>query len=95
MAYYIHINLLTLFKQLLSFNRVLPGRGSPSFLPYKNGQLELQRAAVWCSDQKATVVFSGFFPLPLSLFLHPGLIIQHSKVITGFELRAESVKLLT
>lgn len=35
------------------------------------------------------------FPLPLSLFLHPGLIIQHSKVITGFELRAESVKLLT
>lgn len=33
--------------------------------------------------------------LSLSLFLYPGLIIQHSKVITGFELRVESVKLLT
>ena len=67
-------------------------------MPYKNGQLELQRTAVWCSDQKASVVFRvSFFPLsfPLSLFLYPRLIIQHSKVITGFELRAESVKLLT
>lgn len=36
-----------------------------------------------------------FFSLSLFLFLYPGLIIQHSKVITGFELRAESVKLLT
>lgn len=31
---------------------------------------------------------------PPSLFLYPGIIIQHSKVITGFELRTESVKLL-
>lgn len=44
---------------------------------------------------KRPLLFLGFFSLPLSLFLYPGLIIQHSKVITGFELRAESVKLLT
>lgn len=44
---------------------------------------------------KRPLLFLGFFPLPLSLFLYPGLIIQHSKVITGFELGAESVKLLT
>ena len=48
---------------------------------------------------KRLLLFLGFLfsPLsfPLSLFLYPRLIIQHSKVITGFELRAESVKLLT
>lgn len=44
---------------------------------------------------KRPLLFLVFFSLPLSLFLYPGLIIQHSKVITGFELRAESVKLLT
>lgn len=44
--------------------------------------------------KRPLLFLEGFTP-SLFLFLYPRLIIQHSKVITGFELRAESVKLLT